>query len=103
MNDYGTHRYANITRQEVDTLLRELRCWGAAVSGDNPWDVDTHRSGVRLRGRLNEAAAKLEVTIVGKDWYVTDSMIWRNIDELVHRTEATLDAGIAEIGRTTEK
>jgi hypothetical protein len=100
VNDYGTHRYANVDRQKVDTLLGELRRWGAAVSGDNPWDVDTRRYGVKLRGRLNEAASKLEVTIVERDWHVPCSMIWRNIDDLVRRAQATQDVEIEEISRT---
>jgi hypothetical protein len=71
-------------RGKVDALLRALRQNGAAVSGDNPWEVDTHLSGVKLRGRLNEDASNLEVTVVDRDWYVPCSMVWQKIDELVH-------------------
>ncbi len=94
MNDYGTHRYKNINRQKVDALLRALRDGGAAVSGDNPWEVDTHESGVKLRGRLNEDASNLEVTVVDRDWYVPCSMVWHKIDELVHRTQAMAGAEV---------
>ena len=58
MSDYSTHRYENMDRGKVDALLRALRQNGAAVSGDNPWEVDTHLSGVKLRGRLNEECIK---------------------------------------------
>jgi hypothetical protein len=88
MSDYSTHRYENIDRGNVDELLRALRQNGAAVSGDNPWEVDTHLSGVKLRGRLNEGASNLEVTVVDRDWYVPCSMVWQKIDELVHRARA---------------
>jgi len=75
LNDHGMHRYENINRQKADMPLRELHHCGATVSGDNPWEADTHRSGVKLRGQLKEAASKLEVTVVGRDWYVPCSMI----------------------------
>ena len=91
MNDYGRRRYENIDRERVDALLRALRRNGAAVSGDNPWEVDTHQSGVKLRGRLNEAASSLDVIVVDRDWYVPSSMVWHLIDQLVHQTQAMAD------------
>jgi len=94
MSDYSTHRYENIDRGKVDALLRALRQNGAAVSGDNPWEVDTHQSGVKLRGRLNEGASNLEVTVVDRDWYVPCSMVGRKIDELVHCARAMADVEI---------
>ena len=81
-------------RGKVDALLRALRQNGAAVSGDNPWEVDTHQSGVKLRGRLNEGASNLEVTVVDRDWYVPCSIVWRKIDELVHCARAMADVEI---------
>ena len=90
----AVHHYENITRQKVDVMLRALQDNGAAISGDNPWEVDTHQSGVKLRGRLNEGASNLEVTVVDRDWYVPCSMVWRKIDELVHCARAMADVEI---------
>jgi hypothetical protein len=87
----GVHRYRNITMQKVDVMLRALQNNGAAISGDNPWEVDTHQSGVKLRGQLNEAASNIEITVVDRNWYVSCSMVWQQIDELMHRIQALPD------------
>ena len=104
VNGYGTHRYENMSRQKVDVLLRALRHFGAAVSGDNPWEVDAHQSGVKLRGRLNEAESSLEITVVDRDWYVLCLTIWRKLDQLMLRAQATTDGELAATERSmTEK
>jgi hypothetical protein len=92
MNHCGSQRYENINRQQVDAMLKALRKNGAAVFGDNPWEVDSHQSGVRLRGRLNEVTSDLEVSILGRDWYVPSSMVWQKIDELIHYIRTTPEA-----------
>lgn len=69
-------------------MLRELQNNGAVISGDNPWAVDTRRSGVKLKGQWNEAASCLEVAVVGRDWYVPRSTIWKEIDELMRQIRA---------------
>ncbi len=95
----AVHRYGNITRQKVDVILRALQDEGGAISGDNPWEVDTHQSGVKLRGRFNEAASSLEVTITGRDWYVPCSMVWRKIDALMCCIQGLPDGEIAAMQR----
>jgi hypothetical protein len=92
---YGTHRYESMSRQKVDALLRALRHYGAAVSGDNPWEVDTRQSGVKLRGRLDEAGSSLEITVVDRDWYVPCWTIWRRLDQLILRAQAITNGELA--------
>jgi hypothetical protein len=90
----AVRRYGSITRKKVDVMLRALQSDGAAISGDNPWEVDTHRSGVKLRGQLNETASYLEVTVVDRDWYVPCSMVWQQIDALMRRVQTLPDVEI---------
>jgi hypothetical protein len=86
-----------MSRQKVDALLRTLRHFGAAVSGDNPWEVDTHQSGIKLLGRLDEAESNLEITVIDKDWYVPCLTIWRKLDQLMKCAQAMTDGEIAAI------
>jgi len=80
-------------------MLRALQNNGAVISGDNPWEIDTRQSGVKLRGQLNEAESNLEVTVVGRDWYVPCSMVWQKIDGLMHHIQAVPEVEIAVIHR----
>jgi hypothetical protein len=99
----AVHRYGHITRQKVDVILRALQDDGGTISGENPWEVDTHQSGVKLRGRFNEAASVLEVTIVDRDWYVPYSMVWRKIDALMCYIQRLPDGEIAAMQRDMTK
>lgn len=101
MSGCGTHRYGNIDREKVDVMLRALRESGAFVSGNNPWEVNTNQSGVRLKGRLNEADSTLEVTVVARDWYVPCVTVWQKLDELVRSARAIADTEVAAIPRDT--
>lgn len=95
----AVHHYKNITMQKVDAMLRALQDNGAVISGDNPWEIDTRQSGVKLRGQLNEAESSLEVTVVDRCWYVSCSMVWRKIDGLMHHIQAVPEAETTAIHR----
>lgn len=97
----AVHHYKNITRQKIDAMLKALKDSGAVISGDNPWEIDTRQSGVKLRGRFNEAESKLEVTVLGRDWYVPRSMVWQQIDVLMRHVQALPDVEIAAIRQDT--
>jgi hypothetical protein len=79
----GTHTYDNIDRPKVDAILRALIDHGSRVHGENPWDVDTRKHGVLLRGEWNEASSVLNITVTDADWYVPRDKIWENIDSLM--------------------
>jgi len=94
---HGTHYYGNITRQKIDPILGELQSNGATIAGDNPWDVDTHRSGVKLRGEWTETTLNLAVTVTDSDWYVPSSQIWGTLDALMHHIGEMSDTQIAVV------
>ena len=64
-------------------MLDELMKNGAKIAGNNPWVVDTRRSGVKFKGEWSENTSTLLVTLVGKDWYVPSSRIWETIETLM--------------------
>lgn len=45
----GVRKYEGITERAKNALLVKLRAEGMGVTGDNPWNIDTHQYGVRLR------------------------------------------------------
>jgi hypothetical protein len=72
--------------KQIDAMLAELKKNGAKIIGNNPWEIDTRQSGVKLRGSWSECTATLSVTLTGKDWYVPSSMIWDTIESLMHQS-----------------
>ena len=102
MKGQGTRIYPNVVRQRVDAMLDELIKNGAKITGNNPWDIDTRQSGVKLRGTWSEETATLLVTLTGKDWYAPSSMIWDTIENLMRQSDARPDpAKVAEKGTQT--
>jgi hypothetical protein len=83
MGECGTHYYDNISKQQVDAILKNLQNDGATITGDNPWDVETNQHGVKLRGIWTEASLQLSVTVTDKRFYVPCYKIWARIDELM--------------------
>lgn len=80
----GEHHYANITKVKIDAILDALRKNGSTVTGNNPWNVDTHNNGVKLQGTWNEASLTLSVIVTDKNFYVPCSKIWDTIDPLIN-------------------
>ncbi len=83
MRNFGIRIYDNIDRAKVDVILKALIDHGSLVLGDNPWNVDTRRHGVLLRGEWVEVASVLSITVTDADWYVPQEKIWENIDSLM--------------------
>ena len=90
MPDIGTRDYDNIKRSQVDEIFDALIAHGSNVTGNNPWDIDTHKHGVRLKGEWNEATLVLSITVLDAAWYVPREAVWDNIDSLIRRLK---DAG----------
>jgi hypothetical protein len=90
MPDTSTHHYDNITRSRIETMFDALRSKGSLVSGNNPWDINTQKHGVRLRGEWNEATSTLSITVLAADWYVPREAVWNKINSLIRRLQ---DAG----------
>lgn len=83
----STRAFENIDKTRIDSILKGLIDNGSLVSGTNPWDVDTHSHGVRLRGEWNEHASMLTIAIVHADWYVPRKKIWEKIEALMRIVE----------------
>jgi hypothetical protein len=90
MPDNGTRSYDGINRSQVDEIFNALISRGSKVSGNNPWEIDTDKHGVRLRGIWNEATLVLSITVLDAAWYVPREAVWEKIDSLMRRLR---DAG----------
>ncbi|MEM9598882.1 MAG: hypothetical protein AAGD06_31735 [Acidobacteriota bacterium] len=95
----GERQYGKITLVKMEKILSELRRHGATVSGDNPWDVDTGKHRIKLRGSWNQADMTLTITVTAKNWYVPCSRIWRTIDDLIHEIQ---EAATGEVDQARE-
>ena len=78
------HSYQNIDKPKIDKIIEALKANGSDVSGDNPWDVDTHNHGIKLKGTWSEAANTLTVGVTDKAFYVPCSKIWENLDGMIN-------------------
>ena len=87
MSKHGTHSYGNIKREKMDAIIKALEAHGSAVTGRNPWSIDTRKHGVRLQGEWNEETATLGITVTHADWYVPSKTLWEKIDSLMSRVQ----------------
>jgi hypothetical protein len=56
-----------------------------AVTGNNPWDVDTRDHGVKLRAVWDQAARLLMVIVTAAGTFVTPTAIWDKLDPLMKK------------------
>lgn len=80
--------YDGITKFRIGVVLQRLGEQGATVTGDNPWDADTHRSGVKLHGSWDEASSVMTVAVADKDFYVPCGKVWDAIEPLIREVQA---------------
>ena len=88
----GKHCYGNIDKSKIDKILAELKKAGCTVKGNNPWDVDTHKYGIKLRAEWTSSSNTLCIIVTDKDWYVPCSKIWDFIDPLLHHIQGLSEA-----------
>lgn len=79
----GEHYYENITHVKIDQIIDALKKNGSTVSGNNPWDVDTNKFGIKLRGTWNEGSSTLILIVTDKDFYIPCAKIWETIDPMI--------------------
>jgi len=87
----GVRTYKRVTERVKNALLAKLRAEGMGVTGDNPWDIDTHEYGVKLRAVWDPASAEVKLIVrTGKGttvipWVrsVTCPDIWKKIDPIM--------------------
>jgi hypothetical protein len=81
-----TRNYVNISKDNIDNMFNVLLSYGAVITGNNPWYIETCHHGVILRAEWNEVASTLTVSITGRNWYVPHDIIWSNVDSFMfHR------------------
>lgn len=90
----GVHTYSNINQARIDGILAALRSSGSTVTGNNPWNVDTHNHGVKLQGSWNAGTSVLSIIVTDKDWYVPCSKIWSTIDPLINHIGQVAEADV---------
>ena len=72
--------YPNVTRQVRDALLTKLHAEGMAVTGDDPWDIDTQMAGVKLRAVWDPRTQVLRLIVTSSAIYATCEMIWARLE-----------------------
>jgi hypothetical protein len=94
--------YAGVTPQVKDALLSKLHGEGMTVTGDNPWDIDTHKYDVKLRAVWDPHALALKLIVTsGEGGYgglVTCSAIWAEIDPILN---AVMGSGSPRAARSS--
>lgn len=59
----GARTYKRVTEQIKDKLLAKLSAEGMAVTGNNPWNIDTRQYGVRLRAVWDFRVSELKLVV----------------------------------------
>lgn len=83
----GVHSYPKVTPGVKDKLIARLHSEGMDVTGDNPWNIETHKYSVRLRALWDPQTAVLRIIVTagqgGLLGLVTCDEIWGRIDPIV--------------------
>jgi hypothetical protein len=87
MPESGTRHFTGITRLKIDMMFKALATHGAAITGSNPWDIDTHKHGVILRAEWNEAASILALSVANRSWYVSSAKVWDHVEPLMRTVQ----------------
>lgn len=83
MGGCGTHSYRNISRDKIELALGALKRYGAAISGSNPWQVDTGYHGVKLAAKWDQRTQTIDLTVTDTDGVVPCSLIWSFLDNVI--------------------
>jgi hypothetical protein len=80
----GVRSYAGVTESIKDAILSQLRKEGMFVRGDNPWDIDSRKAGVKLRALWDPRSEEIKLIVTaGKGnllGMVTCDKIWAEIE-----------------------
>jgi hypothetical protein len=75
----GVRSYSGVSARTRDALIAKLRAAGMAVSGKNPWDIDTGMLGIKLRAAWDSRAQELKLIVTGGNSALCD-LIWARVD-----------------------
>lgn len=84
--------YEGVDKPHAAMLLDGLKAQGATVTGNNPYDVDTHKQGVKLRATYNEPAQKLTVEVTDRPsvpFVDVCAKVWDQIDPAIQKVLST--------------
>jgi hypothetical protein len=83
----GIRSYGRVTMPVKELLLNKLHGEGMVVTGDNPWNIETHQYDVKLRAIWDPKSQALKLIVTaGRGGYaglVTCDEIWGRIDPIV--------------------
>jgi hypothetical protein len=95
--DCGTRTYTGMTKGKVQYIRDQLAGEGATTTGNNPWEVDTHKgeslvtSSVKLHAEWNEATSVLSLSITDRPGVASCDKVWSAIEPLVQQVQAMKD------------
>lgn len=75
----GVRSYSGVSARTRDALIAKLRAAGMAVSGKNPWDIDTGMLDIKLRAAWDSRAQELKLIVTGGNSALCD-LIWARVD-----------------------
>jgi hypothetical protein len=76
---YEKYTYAATDQKNVHSMLEALQHNGATITGNNPWEVDTHAYGIKLIGSWDQRKQALAFELASMEWYVPCSNIWSEL------------------------
>ncbi len=79
----GMHTCPNYTMDKINALIKEMQQHGITVTGNNPWQIDTHQYSIKLCAFFDAGSGVLTYLVTDKSWIVPCSKIWDTIDPLV--------------------
>jgi pyruvate/2-oxoglutarate dehydrogenase complex dihydrolipoamide acyltransferase (E2) component len=80
VGECGIRSYARVTARVKDQLLAKLHGEGMTVTGDNPWNIDTHQAEVKLRAVWDSKAQVLKLIVASSSVLAPCSVIWDRIE-----------------------
>ncbi len=83
MGGCGTHSFRNISQDKINMALEALKKYGATVTGDNPWTVDTHNFGIKISAHWDPSDLALNIAVTDSDGSIPCSMIWSYLDNII--------------------
>jgi hypothetical protein len=76
----GVRSYPGVTAQKRDALLARLHAEGMDVTGNNPWNIETHQAEVKLRAAWDPKAQVLKLIVVSSADWAPCAVIWTRIE-----------------------
>ena len=95
--------YGGVTQSAISAIVSKMRRTdGYTVEGSNPWDVDTDKHGVKLRGTWNASQQTLTVEVTDSGFGVSANAVWEVMDAAAGEFGATVVSGGVMLGAMNE-